>query len=278
MGFTTLIEWCDSTVNPTTGCDGCELWHVRDKGPCYAGSIHERRLAKSLPNLYAPSFTDVRLAPGRMAAAAKWSDLRGKPRAGKPWLSGHPRTIFVGDMGDVFSKDVPDQYLRDEIVGTAQSELGRRHNWLLLTKQVRRAAAFIRSIGGAWPRNLWLGVSITTAATIDRELVLADQHAVSVKFLSIEPILRPLSLSADVLRAIDWVIVGGESGPNARPCDVEWVRRIVRQCQVDGVPVFVKQLGSNPQGIKPLRHKTGSNPDEWPEDLRVWEFPGGGDR
>jgi protein gp37 len=77
MGSKTNIEWCDSTVNPTTGCDGCELW-AGDVRACYAGNLHESRLALTLPQLYAENFTDVRLAPGRMAAAAGWSDLRGK--------------------------------------------------------------------------------------------------------------------------------------------------------------------------------------------------------
>ena len=148
MGLKTGIEWCDSTVNPSTGCDGCELWNGRDIRVCYAGNLHEARLAKSLPALYAENFQEVRLAPGRMMEAARWPDLRGKERPDKPWLNGLPRMIFVGDMGDFGSRDVPDDYFIDEIIGAIRSTAGARHFWLLLTKQISRLAKLSVKIGG----------------------------------------------------------------------------------------------------------------------------------
>ena len=281
MGIKTAIEWCDSTVNPTTGCGGCELWsRYGSNRTCYAGNLHTNRLAKSLPNLYAPDFTEVRLAPGRMAAAAQWSDLRGTNRPDKPWLNGQPRTIFVGDMGDVFSRSVPDDYLFSEVFWAPRSPKGWRHYWLVLTKRASRAAAFSREFDTpyarySWPENVWLGVSVTSQATVRRATILAESAVAPVKFLSIEPLLGWVHLSTDTTKEIGWVIVGGESGPNARPCNVDYVRRIVSQCQDDGVPVFVKQLGSNPRGVSPLRDRAGGDPSEWPDDLRVREFPGG---
>jgi len=110
LGKTTEIQWCDSTVNPTTGCDGCELWSEHGPRTCYAGILHEGRMAKALPDLYDKDFTQVRLAKGRMVKAAAWSDLAGTDRPDKPWLNGMPRTIFVGDMGDILSRTISYDY------------------------------------------------------------------------------------------------------------------------------------------------------------------------
>ena len=294
MGIATDIEWADSTVNPTTGCDGCELWHVINKGPCYAGQLHEGRLAKSLPNLYAANFTEVRLAPGRMAKAVAWSDLTGTNRPGRPWHDGMPRIIFVGDMGDIFSRDVPFAYLHEEIIQAAASPKGQRHILMLLTKQATRAAAFdhwMAERGLAWPENVWQGVSITSEKTVRRAGLIMD-HRAQTKFLSVEPLLGPVEIDPAVLRAFRLCIVGGESGPGARPCKIAWIRSIVRQCRAASVPCFVKQLGSKPQHVtmygmseRPdvpdiveygpllLRDAKGGNPEEWPEDLRVREWP-----
>lgn len=293
MGIATDIEWADSTVNPATGCDGCELWHVTNKGPCYAGQLHEGRLAKSLPNLYAANFTEVRLAPGRMAKAAAWSDLTGTNRPGRPWHDGMPRIIFVGDMGDIFSRDVPFTYLHEEIIQVAASPKGQRHIWMLLTKQPTRAAAFdhwMAERGLAWPENVWQGVSITSEKTVRRAGLIMD-HRAQTKFLSVEPLLGPVEIDPAVLRAFRLCIVGGESGPGARPCDLDWIRSIVRQCRAASVAGFVKQIGARPfdgrlrscvadQRLY-LKDPKGGDPEEWPEDTRVREWPkltGGGER
>src|SRR3954451_23834887 len=100
MSVKTKIQWCDSTVNPTMGCDGCEIWGVQRK-TCYAGTLHQR-FGGVTPG-YAPRFEDVTLFPGRMEAAASWPSLVGKSRAGKAWLDGSPRIIFVSDMSDALS-------------------------------------------------------------------------------------------------------------------------------------------------------------------------------
>ena len=141
MSVKTKIQWCDSTVNPTMGCDGCEIWGSQRK-TCYAGTLHVR-FGGVTPG-YAPRFEEVTLFPGRVAEACGWSDLAGKARADKPWLDGLPRLIFVSDMSDSLSAAVPFEFLRDEIVLNVAGERGRRHRWLWLTKRPDRMAKFSR--------------------------------------------------------------------------------------------------------------------------------------
>ncbi|MEW4569266.1 DUF5131 family protein [Tautonia sp. JC769] len=329
MSQKTAIQWCDSTVNPTTGCDGCELWQrqtVRNPEPrrsCYAGPVHEGRLARSLPALYAPDFSEVRLAPGRMADAAAWPDLRGKPRPDKPWIDPSlPRLIFVGDMGDVFSSVVHFHYLRDELLAAIDSPKGRRHVWLILTKRPSRFAEFAEWLDSPLPPNLWAGTSITGKASLPRIDAL-NQVPAARRFLSVEPLVEPVGLGGRLaerwqcdrckysapprsgwgfnprqgyavcgtcqasgydivprtLPGIDWVIVGGESGATARPFDVSWARSIRDQCRADGVPFFLKQLGSKPYSplgnpmSRRITDSHGGDWSEWPEDLQVREFP-----
>lgn len=330
MGNRTNIEWCDSTVNPTTGCQGCELWAGQVR-TCYAGQLQTQRLSRAHPQQYAADFTEVRLAPGRMAQAAAWSDLAGTRRPNKPWLDGMPRTIFVGDMGDVFSAAVPFAYLRDEVFAAIESPAGRRHIWMLLTKQPQRMREVAQMLGH-WPDNAWAGVSVTSQANASRIQHLVELPA-PIRFVSAEPLLGPVDLSrwtapvrcevcglapattwilvednakerfcnrchehypeapstiTALDRLLDWVIVGGESGPKARPCHLDWVRSIVEQCQSAQVPPFVKQLGALVQdGLYTMRgqsHPTephymrlrdakGGNPHEWPEGLCERDFP-----
>jgi len=328
MGNHTNIHWCDSTVNPTTGCDGCELWKLLGTkadllrvmgGSCYAGNFHEQRLSKSLPALYAADFTEVRMAPGRMAKAAAWSDLTGKDRQDKPWLNGLPRTIFVGDMGDILSGAVSFEYLRSELIIPAQSWKGRRHIWMVLTKRPGRLAEFARWLWDndwtEWPKNIWVGTSITGKASLGR---IDDLVAVpaAYRFLSVEPLIEPVDLSpwlygeaygstagkrggpgGQTVTAgpapISLVIVGGESGPHARPFNLQWARDIRDQCEAAGVAFFMKQLGAKPrenvkgpefglpsglmsnkyQWAMKLKDSHGGDWDEWPADLRVREFP-----
>ena len=124
MSDKTKIQWCDSTVNPTMGCEGCELWGAQRR-TCYAGTLHVRFGGASTG--YAPRFEDVTLFPGRMAGATKWSDLTGRDRADKPWLNGSARLIFISDMSDSLSKTVSFDYLKDEIISPVSDVQGIRH-------------------------------------------------------------------------------------------------------------------------------------------------------
>jgi len=272
----TAIQWADDTVNPTSGCDGCELWAPGRGGPCYAGNFHEARLARSLPDLYAPNFTEVRTIPGRLAKAARCMDLTGRDRPDKPWLSGLRRKIFLGDLGDVLSAAVTFEYLRDELITTATGPHGSRHDWLLLTKQPQRLAQFAAWLG-SWPANIWVGTSITSRASLKRVEHLQRVPA-AVRFLSLEPLVGDPALGPEHLEGIAWVIVGGESDQGqhrARPFQLDWARRLLTLAEGTTAVPFVKQLGSHPWdgGRLELADKHGGDWQEWPADLRVRRMP-----
>ena len=156
--------------------------------------------------------------------------------------------------------------------------------------------------GGPWPLpNVWLGVSVEDQATADERIPTLLQLPAAVRWVSYEPALGPVDFArvrvpdapsppshATVLHAfrgfgsrLDWIVVGGESGPGARPFDLSWARWTIEQCRAAGVPVFVKQLGAVPRGPRvgawneplQLRDRKGGDPSEWPEDLRVREWP-----
>ncbi len=268
MGRKTKIEWCDSTVNGSSGCDGCELWN-EDVRSCYAGNLQTARLSKSMPALYSANFKEVRMIPGRYAQAAAWSDLLGTERPDKPWLNGKPRCIFVGDMGDTFSRKVTDEYLTRELLGAMTSKQGLRHFWMLLTKRPKRLASLAKQWGGL-PDNAMAMTTVTSQRTAD--LRVSDLLEVPCKWrgLSVEPLLEHVRLDLDgrcpqcrgaegyeecqfcareygdkvAVDRIHWVICGGESGgQKARPMHPEWVRTVRDDCEVYDVPFFFKQWG-----------------------------------
>lgn len=191
-----------------------------------------------------------------------------------------PRDVFVDSMGDLFHEDVPLDFIRRVF---AVMEAAHWHRFKVLTKRAKRLGGVGREL--TWPRNVWMGVSVESADYTHRIDHLRTTGA-RVKFLSLEPLLGPLP-QLD-LAGIASVIVGGESGPSARPCNVEWIRAVVRQCRAAQVACFVKQLGARPcrvtitdsgrsevHDVVALRHPKGGDPAEWPEDLRVREVPHG---
>ncbi len=188
MSQHTTIEWCDSTVNPTMGCDGCELWSPTNR-TCYAGQMTARYAGKKG---FPKSFDVIEQFPARMAKAAAWSDLAGTNRADKPWLNGMPRVIFISDMSDALSAAIPFEYLKHEIIENVASKAGKRHIWMWLTKRPSRMAEFARWLG-SWPANLWAGTSLTAAGNLSRVGHLLQVPA-KVRFLSCEPLLGPIDL------------------------------------------------------------------------------------
>lgn len=263
----TEISWCDSTVNPSSGCDGCELWNGRDIRDCYAGNLHERRLAKSLPLLYDADFQNVRLIPGRMMKAASWSDLRGKDRPEKPWLNGLPRLIFVGDMGDFMSRDVTDDYLEQEIIAAIKSKQGSRHFWLLLTKQIARLAEFSHKIGGL-PDNCMAMTTITSQHTANVRIPQLLKVQCRWRGISAEPLFEALDLDKIKIGCgyrplycgcsvpcdhpkVDWIVTGGLSGNNSRPIHPSWIESLRDQCARANTAFHFKQWGTY-QPVTPL--------------------------
>lgn len=261
MALTTKIEWCDSTLNLSMGCDGCELRNAAAGiTHCYAGSLTDRYGGRKG---YPSRFEEPTLFEDRIEQALRWSDLTGIDRPDKPWLNGMPRLIFVGDMGDTFTESLPVDWIIPHIQRMADSP----HQYLMLTKRPGRMAE--ASSQSPFPPNVWLGTSITSQSTYGRLEQLMDVYGGGPRFVSAEPLLGHLSLccckwrAADsewdehdircVLPHVDWVITGGESGVGARPMDPEWPRLLRDQCVSSRVPFFFKQWGGvhkSPNGRK----------------------------
>jgi len=277
MAKTTKIQWCDSTVNPVMGCEGCELWTATTKA-CYAGNLHRlRRNHKG----FASQFEVPETFPGRMHDASKANDLAETDRTEKPWLDGLPRLIFVSDMGDALSQSIGFEYLRYEIIQTAESEKGRRHRWLWLTKRPGRMSQFsdwLSNRGQKWPANLWAGTSVTGPDSYGRaKELLSVGNDRTTRFLSVESQLAAVDLTTGI-GEYDWVIQGGESSVRgkARPFHLEWAKDLLDACRAAEVAYFLKQLGSD------VRHEGerltlddghGGDWAEWPEHLRVRQMP-----
>ncbi|MBA3563950.1 MAG: phage Gp37/Gp68 family protein [Gammaproteobacteria bacterium] len=208
------IEWTESTWNPVTGCTkispGCKH--------CYAKRMAERLQAMGQAN-YASGFK-LTIQPHMLEIPLRWKK---------------PQTIFVNSMSDLFHKDVPLTYVRQVF------DVMRRAHWhcfQVLTKRAGRLAELSPKL--EWAPNIWMGVSVENTKYRNRIEDLRST-ASSIKFLSLEPLLGPLH-DLD-LRGIDWVIVGGESGPKARPVDPAWVTDLRDQCERARVPFFFKQWG-----------------------------------
>jgi protein gp37 len=208
------IEWTDSTWNPLTGCNkvspGCKN--------CYAERMAARLKAMGNPN-YQNGF-QLTLHEHALNLPLTWKT---------------PQYIFVNSMSDLFHEDVPLEFILRVFDVMRQASW---HSFQVLTKRSSRLAELSPSI--QWPDNVWMGVSVENANYTSRINHLRQTLA-KTKFLSLEPLLGPIP-NLD-LHGIDWVIVGGESGPSARPMAEEWVIDIKEQCLASNVPFFFKQWG-----------------------------------
>lgn len=242
MADHTAIEWTDATWNPVTGCTklspGCDH--------CYAERFSERfRGVAGHPFEFG---FDLKLRPERLEQPLQWR---------------RPRRIFVNSMSDLFHKEVPLPYV-DRVFEVM--ERADWHAFQVLTKRSSRMRDYVNArygIGRA-PLHIWLGTSIEDRKRISRIRHL-QRTVAAVRFLSIEPLLGPLG-EID-LTGIRWVIVGGESGPNARPMGVDWVREVRDQCVDARVAFFFKQWG----GLRPKsggRSLDGREWSQWPASER----------
>ncbi len=218
MASTTSIEWTEATWNPVTGCDqlspGCDH--------CYAKRFAER--FRGVPGHPFENGFDLQLRPERLEQPLLW------PR---------PKMIFVNSMSDLFHKKVPSAFV-DRIFETM--EKADWHVFQILTKRSSRLRSYVnnRYADASAPRHIWLGASIEDGLRKGRARHIRDTRA-AVRFLSIEPLLGPVGrLDLD---GIHWVIVGGESGPRARPMDEAWALDIRDQCLKASVAFFFKQWG-----------------------------------
>ena len=243
MGQKSTIEWTGSTWNPVTGCvkisPGCSN--------CYAERMARRLQAMGQPN-YAAGF--------KLALHEHVVDLPLK------WKK--PQTIFVNSMSDLFLKGIPKEFIVRLFNVMQQAHW---HTFQVLTKRSERLLELSAQL--PWSSNIWMGITVENKDYIHRIDDLRNIGAY-IKFLSIEPLLGPIPKLN--LKDIDWVIVGGESGPGARPVDPEWVLDIREQCKKVGVPFFFKQWGGT-RKKKAGRLLEGRTWDEMPDisrrDIRV---------
>lgn len=282
MGEQTGIAWTDHTWNPWHGCTkvspGCKF--------CYM--YREKARYGQDPSLVVRSRTTFR-------APLKWTA---------------PGRVFTCSWSDFFIAEA-DAWRDDAWKIIAQTP---HLTYQILTKRPERIAGRLPWTDTPWP-NVWLGVSVENQDAADERIAQLLATPAAVRFLSIEPLIGPVNLervpfrpghghngnalyigdeggvdfSWTVRNLLHWVIIGGESGSQARPSDVDWVRAIVEQCRLADVPCFVKQLGAHFLEVPPgrrapgelqgtkwrrnFRDRKGGDPDEWPADLRVREFP-----
>ncbi len=232
---TSKIEWTEVTWNPVTGCtkisDGCRH--------CYAERMARRLKAMGQRN-YRNGF-DVVCHPHMLERPLSWKS---------------PRAVFVNSMGDLFHEEVPDDFIKEVFSVMLRAHW---HRFQVLTKRAERLKEFSAKLD--WPGNVWMGVTVETADCLGR-IDCLGATAAKVKFLSLEPLLGPLP---DIdLAGIDWVIVGGESGPGARPMKEEWVLSIKERCEVGGVAFFFKQWGGTNKK-KTGRELLGQTWDQMPD-------------
>ncbi|HUT28392.1 MAG TPA: phage Gp37/Gp68 family protein [Sedimentisphaerales bacterium] len=214
MAQKSKIEWTESTWNPVTGCTkisiGCRH--------CYAERFALRLQAAGSRN-YANGF-QVTLHPHVLKMPLRWRQ---------------PRTIFVNSMSDLFHRGVDSDFIRKVFAVMVEAS---HHRFQVLTKRSYRLLQLSAEL--PWPQNVWMGVTVENADYAFRIDHLRQTPA-AIKFISFEPLLGPVP-NVD-LEGIDWVIVGGESGPGARPMQAEWATDIRDQCLAAGVPFFFKQWG-----------------------------------
>mgnify|MGYP000961228731 FL=1 len=313
MSTSTTIEWTGATWNPIRAVTkhaaaGNQRWgyhceHVSEGcRNCYA----ERMNGRMLP-AWGTGLEYTRQNREKVEIDLDRQALMQPLR----WKKG--RKIFPCSMTDLFAEFVPDEMI-DRVF--AVMALTPQHTYQVLTKRAARMLRWAESKHGHlaveyqhFPAmsvsrllplpNVWMGVSVEDQRTADERVPLLLRTPAALRWVSYEPALGPVDwdrcyqphdesngLCDHEEIGIDWIVVGGESGPGARPFDVAWARQTISQCQEAGVPVFVKQLGAKPweEIIVPrdghrwkrslvLQNRKGGDPSEWPENLRVRQYP-----
>lgn len=271
------IGWTDNTFNPWIGCKkvspGC--------ANCYAEALMDKRMKRVEWG-----------GPRSLTSESYWRQPITWDR--KAHQSGQRLRVFCGSLCDWLDEDVPISWLAkllNLIVDTPML------HWQLLTKRPEnwrprleaiagevapagRAPAYYaqRWLDGNLERldHLWIGTSVETQALADKRIPALLSIPATLRFLSCEPLLGSVDLRRihhDGTNRIHWVIAGGESGVAARTCDIEWFESLAEQCAAADITFFMKQMGSYPLGLQ-LKSPKGDNPKEWPENLRIQQFPG----
>lgn len=282
------IDWTDYTWNPVSGCtkvsEGCKF--------CYAEKFSRR----TLKPFDQPSrkFTDIVFHEEKFN-----NKLNTYPEGSK---------IFVGSVTDIFHPDIPDSFL-DRLWNVFLAHSGcdlvkklklKKLTFQILTKRPERMMEYCNKMQPL--PNVWLGVSAENQQRYYERIPFLLRTRAAIRFVSLEPLLGEINIKQQLVKhwavdkmyfvdgkqtSLDWVIVGGESGPIARECDIEWILDIANQCKLTGVPLFVKQLGSRPiyefpKDFNKVRHilidksgigYKGNNFENFPDQLQFREFP-----
>ena len=251
--MTSAIEWTDNTWNPVTGCTrispGCDH--------CYMFALYPRLRGMGVPG-YETSPDDIRLLPERLQTPLSWKK---------------PRLIFVNSMADAFHPKVPFDFILQMFSVMAEAAALRGHVFQILTKRPGRAVAwweqYQERFPDGWPPRIWIGTSVESQKYAPRLTVL-ERLPAAVRFVSAEPLLERINLRPWLDRGVlNWVIVGGESGPRARPMDPDWARDLRDQSVDAGVAFFLKQLG----GVRKKRGGAEAVIGDG-EEIRLWrEMP-----
>lgn len=288
MSENSKIQWTDHTFNPWTGCTkvspGCancyaEGWAKRSGIVKWGAGQARRRTSEA--NWKQPRRWNDAFAHVHQQWTWERDDLLSRGSVIQTPEPQRPR-VFCASLADWLDDEVPIEWLKDLLVLIKETP---NLDWLLLTKRPQNFAARIEAVAEGWqsscelaewwargvfPPNIWIGTTVENQDQAESRIPELDAIPAAVRFLSCEPLLGPLNLS--MLRdrmampeCIDWVICGGESGPKARPMQLEWARRLYAACFLSGVPFFMKQLGGTRKHLGDL--------GDFPEDLRVREFP-----
>lgn len=256
----TTIEWTEQTWNPTTGCDrispGCDRCYALTMAKRLKGMGSAKYQTDGDPRTSGPGF-GLTVHPDVLTEPLRWKK---------------PRKVFVNSMSDLFHARVPVDFITD-VWRTMQ--VTPQHTYQILTKRAARLPRVLDRVHEALNLdeplpNAWIGTSIESDDHARRATALRHSLA-AVRFVSAEPLLGPLP-SLD-LNGIDWVILGGESGPGARPLELDWIRDAIGRTRAAGSAPFVKQLGTVWARANNTSDTKGGKPDDWPADLRVREYP-----
>lgn len=257
MGKDSKIEWTDHTFNPWIGCSKVSLGCQH----CYAETLMDKRMGRVQ---WGPNGTRERSSETYWRQPLKWNR--------EAQDAGVMRSVFCASLADVFEDRAELRQWRSDLF--AMVEHTRYLRWLFLTKRPENVIEMVvwDAPGCKLPENVWIGTSVENQATADERIPHLLRIPAPVRFLSMEPLLGPVDLSGvsysglcrsgDWGPGIDWVIVGGESGHNARPMHPDWARSIRDQCQAASVPFFFKQMGGQQKPFVPI-----------PDDLMIREFP-----
>jgi protein gp37 len=257
------IQWTDDTANPIKRADdGGNYCEMVSPGcaRCYASTLNAAGTRFGGNGLkFGGANQDRPEMTLNVDMVNSWSRMR------------KARKIFVGSMTGIAGPWVPDWMVYALFAGMANAP---RQTFQLLTKRPERMAelvgGWLRQVGlGQLPKNIWLGTSAEDQKRLDERLTWLMRSLAQVTFLSLEPLLGPIRMPTRDMP--DWIIIGGESGHNARPLHLSWIEDILEQCRAAGIPAFVKQMGSHWGGAA---HSKGGEPEEWPMGLRVRMFPG----